>query len=195
MTGRQFYDWQTAGGADDVMRMVDALERAELHRCAIGGIAVNHLAAEPMVPQAVDFVVAVDEIDRAVAALAAAGFEAERRACSANFRGRSQPGGLVRTVAAGGIAVEWSGPAPPAVSTQQGDDSAFLAWLLESTAPGIATLPQEDGHPRDGHPYAHGDQAPRPVKLARSHRATKSVIRSSQGRVAACVRWPSAAIA
>ena len=30
MTGRQFYDWQTAGGADDVMRMVDALERAEL---------------------------------------------------------------------------------------------------------------------------------------------------------------------
>ena len=28
MTGRQFYDWQTAGGADDVMRMVDALERA-----------------------------------------------------------------------------------------------------------------------------------------------------------------------
>ena len=30
MTGRQFYDWQTAGGADDVMRMVDALERAEI---------------------------------------------------------------------------------------------------------------------------------------------------------------------
>jgi len=28
MTGRQFYDWQTAGGADDVMRMVDALDRA-----------------------------------------------------------------------------------------------------------------------------------------------------------------------
>jgi len=50
MTGRQFYDWQTAGGADDVMRMVDALERAELHWCAIGGIAVNHWAAEPMVP-------------------------------------------------------------------------------------------------------------------------------------------------
>jgi len=41
MTGRQFYDWQTAGGADDVMRMVDALERAELRWCSIGGIAVN----------------------------------------------------------------------------------------------------------------------------------------------------------
>jgi hypothetical protein len=58
MTGRQFYDWQTAGGADDVMRMVDALERAELSWCAIGGIAVNHWAAEPMVTRDVDCVVA-----------------------------------------------------------------------------------------------------------------------------------------
>lgn len=90
MTGRQFYDWQTAGGADDVMRMVDALERAELHWCAIGGIAVNHWAAEPMVTRDVDFVVAVDEIDRAVSALEAVGFAAERHAWSVNFRGRSQ---------------------------------------------------------------------------------------------------------
>ena len=51
------------------MRMVDALERAELHWCAIGGIAVNHWAAEPMVTRDGDFVVAVDEVDRAVAAL------------------------------------------------------------------------------------------------------------------------------
>ena len=90
MTGRQFYDWQTAGGADDVMRMVDALERAELHWCAIGGIAVNHWAAEPMVTRDVDFVVAGDEIDRAVAALEAVGFKAERHEWSVNFRGRSQ---------------------------------------------------------------------------------------------------------
>lgn len=90
MTGRQFYDWQTAGGADDVMRMVDALERAELHWCAIGGIAVNHWAAEPMVTRDVDFVVAVDEIEQAVAALEQAGFMAERHSWSVNFRGRSQ---------------------------------------------------------------------------------------------------------
>jgi hypothetical protein len=90
MTGRQFYDWQTAGGADDVMRMVDALERAELHWCAIGDIAVNHWAAEPMVTRDVDFVVAVDEIDRAVSVLEAVGFTAERFQWSANFRGRSQ---------------------------------------------------------------------------------------------------------
>jgi hypothetical protein len=28
MTAKKFYDWQTAGGADDVMRLVDCLERA-----------------------------------------------------------------------------------------------------------------------------------------------------------------------
>ena len=72
------------------MRMVDALERAELHWCAIGGIAVNHWAAEPMVTRDVDFVVAVDEIDRAVAVLEAVGFKAERHAWSVNFGGRSQ---------------------------------------------------------------------------------------------------------
>lgn len=90
MTGRQFYDWQTAGGADDVMRMVDALERTELHWCAIGDIAVNHWAAEPMVTRDVDFVVAVDEIDQSVAALEKVGFVAERHPWSVNFRGRSQ---------------------------------------------------------------------------------------------------------
>jgi hypothetical protein len=90
MTNRQFYDWQTAGGADDVMRMVDALERAELPWCAIGGIAVNHWAAEPMVTRDVDFVVATDQVDRAVAALEAVGFTPERYPWSVNFRGRSQ---------------------------------------------------------------------------------------------------------
>jgi len=72
------------------MRMVDALERAEVHWCAIGGIAVNHWAAEPMVTRDVDFVVAVDEIERAVAVLEAVGFKAERHDWSVNFRGRSQ---------------------------------------------------------------------------------------------------------
>ena len=89
MTGRQFYDWQTAGGADDVMRMVDALERAELRWCSIGGIAVNHWAAEPMVTRDVDFVVAIDEIDRAVAVLEAVGFKADHHEWSVNFRGGS----------------------------------------------------------------------------------------------------------
>ncbi len=90
MTGRKFYDWQTAGGADDVMRMVDALERAELPWCAIGGVAVNHWAAEPMVTRDVDFVVAVDAVEQSVAALAAVGFKPERHEWSINFTGVSQ---------------------------------------------------------------------------------------------------------
>jgi hypothetical protein len=90
MTGRQFYDWQTAGGADDVMRLVDALERAELSWCVIGGVAVNHWAAEPMVTRDVDFVVATAQIERAIEALSDAGFTAEKHQWSVNFQGRSQ---------------------------------------------------------------------------------------------------------
>ena len=48
------------------MRLVDCLERADIPWCAIGGVAVNHWAAEPMVTQDVDFVVATEAIDRAV---------------------------------------------------------------------------------------------------------------------------------
>ena len=54
-TPKQFYDWQTAGGTDDVMRLVDCLERADLAWCAIGGVAVNHWSAETMVTQTEDF--------------------------------------------------------------------------------------------------------------------------------------------
>jgi hypothetical protein len=60
MTPKRFYDWQTAGGTDDVMRLVDCLECADISWCAIGGIAVNHWAAEPMVTQDVDIIVAAD---------------------------------------------------------------------------------------------------------------------------------------
>ena len=34
MNARQFYDWQTSGGADDVLRLVDCLERAGVEWCA-----------------------------------------------------------------------------------------------------------------------------------------------------------------
>ncbi len=90
MTGRQFYDWQTAGGADDVMRLVDALERDEILWCVIGGVAVNHWAKEPMVTRDVDFVVAVDYIEQSVKVLERAGFRAERHKWSINFQSKSQ---------------------------------------------------------------------------------------------------------
>jgi len=89
MTAKQFYDWQTSGGTDDVMRLVDCLERADVAWCAIGGMAVNHWAQEPMVTQDVDFVVAADAIGRTVALLEEAGFQAEKFDGAINFKGRS----------------------------------------------------------------------------------------------------------
>lgn len=90
MTAKKFYDWQTAGGTDDVMLMVNALEGADIPWCAIGGVAVNHWAAEPMVTQDVDFVVATDAIEHAVAVLAKAGFRPEKFQWSVNFTGHSR---------------------------------------------------------------------------------------------------------
>jgi len=90
MTPKKFYDWQTAGGADDVMRMVDCLERADLAWCAIGGVAVNHWADEPMVTQDVDFVVAAESVELATKFLEEAGFKPECFQWSINFHGRSK---------------------------------------------------------------------------------------------------------
>lgn len=90
MTAKKFYDWQTIGGTDDVMRMVDCLERLDVPWCVIGGVAVNHWATEPMVTQDVDFVVATDAIDRAVQILQEAGFNSEKFQWSVNFKGHSK---------------------------------------------------------------------------------------------------------
>ncbi len=90
MTAKKFYDWQTVGGTDDVMRLVDCLECADIPWCAIGGVAVNHWAAEPMVTQDVDFVVATDAIERTVEILTEAGFRPEIFQWSINFKGHSR---------------------------------------------------------------------------------------------------------
>jgi hypothetical protein len=90
MTPKKFFDWQTAGGTDDVMRLVDCLERADVAWCAIGGVAVNHWAVEPMVTQDVDFVVASAAIEDATKLLEEAGFKAERFQWSINFHGHSK---------------------------------------------------------------------------------------------------------
>ncbi len=90
MTGKQFFDWQTLGGTDDVMRFVDALEKADIVWCAIGGVAVNHWAAEPMVTQDLDFVVTAESIDKVVKILTDAGFTSERFDWSINFKGKSK---------------------------------------------------------------------------------------------------------
>lgn len=90
VTGRQFYDWQTAGGGGDVLRLVEVLERREIPWCMIGGLAVNHWAQEPMTTADVNLVIAAERIEEALEALAEAGFRAERFEWSINLRGRSQ---------------------------------------------------------------------------------------------------------
>ncbi|CAN5568325.1 hypothetical protein BH20VER1_BH20VER1_17680 [soil metagenome] len=90
MTAKQFFDWQTSGGTDDVMRRVDALERADINWCTIGGIAVHHWAGEPMVTADLDFVVTADAIERAVAVLEESGFRSEKFEGSINLRGTSK---------------------------------------------------------------------------------------------------------
>jgi hypothetical protein len=89
VTPKHFYDWQTAGGTDDVMQLVDCLEKADIAWCAIGGIAVNHWAREPMVTADVDIVIVTDMVARAVKLLEQAGFESLHFEWSTNLKGRS----------------------------------------------------------------------------------------------------------
>jgi hypothetical protein len=90
MTLRQFYDWQTLGGAKDVMRLVAALEEREISWCMIGGLAVNHWAAEPMATADVDLVIASEKIEEAAEALKGLGFSENRFDWSINFKGASK---------------------------------------------------------------------------------------------------------
>jgi hypothetical protein len=89
MTAKEFYDWQTSGGTDEVMKLVAALEKADIPWCAIGGVAVNHWAKHPMVTQDVDLVVASDAVESTIAELEKVGFQAERFEWSVNFKGSS----------------------------------------------------------------------------------------------------------
>ena len=90
MTLRQFYDWQTLGGAKDVMRLVAALEEREISWCMIGGLAVNHWAEEPMATADVDLVIVAEKVDEAADALKSLGFLEQRFDWSINFKGESK---------------------------------------------------------------------------------------------------------
>jgi Nucleotidyl transferase AbiEii toxin, Type IV TA system len=90
MTQRQFYDWQTLGGAKDVSRLVAALEEREISWCMIGGLAVNHWAEEPMATADVDIVITLERIEEATEALKSLGFSEKRFPWSINFKGESK---------------------------------------------------------------------------------------------------------
>ncbi len=72
------------------MRLIAALEKADINWCTIGGVAVNHWAREPMVTQDIDFVVSADAIERTVATLEETGLRSERFEWSVNFKGESK---------------------------------------------------------------------------------------------------------
>jgi hypothetical protein len=90
LTERQFYDWQTAGGGGDVLRLVEVLERLEIPWCMIGGLAVNYWADEPLATADVDIVIAAERVNDAVDALVAAGFQAKHFEWSVNLKGSSK---------------------------------------------------------------------------------------------------------
>lgn len=90
MTDRQFFDWQTDGGGNDVVKLVAILEEFAIPWCMIGGLAVNHWAVEPMVTQDVDLVVALDRVEDAVKALESIGFKARSFPHSVNLEGTSR---------------------------------------------------------------------------------------------------------
>ncbi len=134
MTEKQFYDWQTHGGTDDVMRFINALERADILWCAIGGVAVNHWAAEQMVTQDVDFVVAADSIEKAVSALEEVGFVPETFEWSINFKGKSKVAiqltteDMYRDFASRGIAADVHGILMRVASLEDTMTGKIRAW-------------------------------------------------------------------
>ncbi len=89
MTLRQFYDWQTMGGAKDVSRLVAALEEREISWCMIGGLAVNHWAEEPMATADVDMVIVSDRVEEASETLRSLDFSEKRFQWSINYKGKS----------------------------------------------------------------------------------------------------------
>lgn len=89
MTLRQFYDWQTEGGAQDVSKLVAALQDHEISWCMIGGLAVNHWAKEPMATADVDLVIVADKIEAAAETFRSLGFSQKRFDWSINFKGES----------------------------------------------------------------------------------------------------------
>ena len=90
MNERQFFDWQTLGGGNDVQALVDVLNKAGAAWCMIGGLAVNHWAVEPMATADVDIVISAIDVERCVKALERVGFASERFGWSINLKGSSK---------------------------------------------------------------------------------------------------------
>lgn len=143
MTSKAFYDWQTAGGGGDVLRLTAVLERLGVPWCAIGGVAVNHWAAEPIVTADVDLVIALDRVEEAVAALEQDGFRSEKHPWSVNLTGRSK------------------------VSVQISTEERYRSFPSRAVAADVWGLPMRVASLTDtlqGKLFAYGDSSRRPSK-------------------------------
>ncbi len=150
---RQFYDWQTAGGGDDVSRLVATLERAEIAWCMIGGLAVNHWAREPLATADVDVVIAAGQVDAAVKALRQEGFTAKKFAWSVNLNG----GGLSRFSQSLGAGRH---PRNPDARGQSGGHVAReTAGLSRPATPREQAAKRPVGHPAAGRGASEAPQA------------------------------------
>jgi len=116
------------------MCFVNALEKADIVWCAIGGVAVNYWASEQMVTQDVDFVVAADSVERAENALIEAGFRAETFDWSINFKGSSKVAiqltteDMYRDFASRGVAADVHGILMRVASLEDTLQGKMRAW-------------------------------------------------------------------
>jgi hypothetical protein len=141
LTERQFYDWQTAGGGGDVLRLVGVLERLGIPWCMIDGLAVNYWAEEPLATADVDIVIAIDRVDAAVAELVAAGFKAKRFEWSVNLTGSSKVSmqistdEMYREYPSRGVAADVHGILMRVASLQDTMAGKVIAWRDERSRP------------------------------------------------------------
>ena len=177
MTLRQFYDWQTAGGAGDVSTLVRILEEHAVPWCMIGGLAVNHWAEEPMATADVDLVIATDRLDSCLAALAAAGFTATPFEWSVNLKGRSTVSiqisteDFYKTDPERAVPADVHGILMRVASLEDTLRGKLKAW----TEPGGGLRP----------PHASGSSPDSP-EISDAHRAT---LQSVSQRVAQTLKW------
>ncbi len=85
------------GGSRDVFTLIQLLEERDISWCMIGGLAVNHWAAEPMATADVDIVIVTDALDSAIAACEEMGFTRQKYEHSVNLKGQSKVSILITT--------------------------------------------------------------------------------------------------
>lgn len=107
----------------------------------IGGLAVNHWAAEPMATADVDLVIATEKVEQAVRALEEAGFRARRFEWSINLKGKSDVSVQISTEAIYGefpqraVAADVHGILMRVASPQDTLQGKILAWKDSTRRP------------------------------------------------------------